>query len=219
MHTKGSSRRPSRTPSLRRQYPKGAALVSINHRRRGRWLEQNGVECGVQECDVSIQKRLFSLVVFVVSIVFILACQSISGISATATPAMPLGSMSYDGKWKGKTSQGLEITFTVAYNGIIAMKFQADWQSPNCTQTLETGMETTIDPTSEAMGNFTPIHVIENGTFTIAEDNSSVNGASYTFTGAFSSPERASGTIEYAVPTGSCKGTKRFGWTATKISE
>lgn len=168
---------------------------------------------------MSIQKRLFSLVVFVVSIILILACQSISGISATATPAAPPGSVSYDGTWQGKTAQGLEITFTVAYNGIIAMQFRVEWQSPNCTQTIESSMGTTIDPTSEAMGNFTPIHVIENGTFTIAEDNSSVNGTSYAFTGAFSSPETARGTIEYAIPTGSCKGIKSFGWTATKISE
>lgn len=168
---------------------------------------------------MSIQKRLFSLVVFVVSIILLLACQSISGISATATPAAPPGSVSYDGKWKGKTAQGLEITFTVAYNGIIAMQFRVEWQSPNCTRTIENGMGTTIDPTSEAMGNFTPTYAIENGKFTIAEDKLGMDDTSYTFTGAFSSPETARGTIEYAIPTGSCKGIKSIGWTATKISE
>ena len=166
-----------------------------------------------------IQKGLFSLVVFVFSIVFILACQSISGISATATPALPPGSVSYDGKWKGKTSQGLEITFTVAYNGITALQLQVEWHSPNCTKTLDTGMETVIDPTSEASGNFTPVNAIENGTFTIAQDTSGTDGTVYTFTGTFSSPEEASGTIEYSITTGSCKGIKRFGWTASKISE
>lgn len=122
---------------------------------------------------------------------------------------------SYDGNWKGTTSQGLEITFTISHNAIITMTLQAELKGKDCTQTLETSMESTINPTAEATGNFTPIHPIENDSFTIANDNS--NGTAYTFIGTFSSLEDASGTMEYAVTNGNCSVTKTFDWNAEKI--
>jgi len=126
--------------------------------------------------------------------------------------------MSYNGDWKGKTSQGLEITFTVAHNDIMAMEFGAEWKGPNCSKTIESKMESTINPTAEATGNFSSIHPIENDAFTISDNNLSTDGTTYTFAGKFSSPTKASGTIEYRVTNGSCQGTNKFDWSATKIS-
>jgi hypothetical protein len=125
--------------------------------------------------------------------------------------------MSYNGDWKGMTSQGLEITFTVARNEITAMKFGAEWKGPNCSKTLESELESTINPTAEATGNFTLIYPIENDTFTVSDNSSSTDGTTYVFAGKFLSPTKASGTIEYSVTSGSCQGTQRFDWSATKL--
>jgi hypothetical protein len=130
-----------------------------------------------------------------------------------------LSGMSYDGDWKGTTSPGAEISFTVANNGISTMEIRAELEGLNCSSTLETKMETTINPTAEATGNFMSIHPIENGTFRIVKDNSSKDDSTYTVIGAFSSPDTASGTLEYSVNSGSCQRTSKFDWTAEKILE
>lgn len=143
----------------------------------------------------------------------------ISGVSETLEP--PSSGANYDGDWKGTTSQDLEVTFTVARNGIAKMKFQAKWDDQNCSRTFETTIETStqgIDPTAEALGNFPPANPINNATFTLAQDTSNTDGTAYTITGTFLSPQKASGIIEYVVISGSCQGTKKFDWTATKIS-
>lgn len=140
---------------------------------------------------------------------------------ANETPESPSNSNEYDGDWKGTTSQDLEITFTVARNGIAKMKFQAKWEGLNCSRTFETTIETStqgIDPTAEALGNFPPANPINNATFTLAQDTSNTDGTAYTITGTFLSPQKATGIIEYVVTSGSCQGTKQFDWTATKVS-
>lgn len=125
--------------------------------------------------------------------------------------------MIYNGNWKGKTSQGLETTFTVEHGEITAMKFQVERKGQNCSQTSEIKMESTLSPTAEATGNFTPIHPIENGSFTISDGNSGTNGTAYTLFGEFLSPQKASGTLEYKVLSGSCQGTEKFDWNATRL--
>ena len=138
------------------------------------------------------------------------------------TPELPPNGISYDGDWKGTTSQNLEVIFTVARNGIIRMKFQAKWDDLLCSRTVGTTIETStqaMDPTAEAIGNFPPIHPINNATFTVAQDTSNIDGTAYAITGTFLSPQKASGTIEYVVTSGSCQGTKRFDWSATKVSD
>jgi len=140
-------------------------------------------------------------------------------LGANETPESPSNSAIYDGDWKGTTSQDLEVTFTVARNGIA--KIQAKWDGLNCSRTFETKIETstqTIDPTAEALGNFPPANPIKNATFTLAQDTSNTDGTAYTITGTFLSPQNASGTIEYVVTSGSCQGTKKYDWTATKVS-
>lgn len=140
---------------------------------------------------------------------------------ANETLESPSNSAIYDGDWKGTASQDLEITFTVARNGIAKMKIQAKWDGLNCSRTFETKIETsaqTIDPTAEALGNFPPANLIKNATFTLAQDTSNTDGTAYTITGTFLSPPKASGTIEYVVTSGSCQGTKKFDWTAMKVS-
>jgi len=171
------------------------------------------------------QKRFVVFFVMTASLVFALACQSVTKVFSIKTPLQntPSGfsqnSTNYEGDWKGTTSQGLEITFTVAYNAISSMKFRAEWEGVNCKKTIEIKMETKISPTAEATSNFTPPNLIKNGTFIISQDTSKVDGEAYTFTGTFSSFDEVSGTIEYAVTSGSCQGTKQFEWTATKISD
>lgn len=143
----------------------------------------------------------------------------VSGVNQT--PESPLNSTNYDGDWKGTTSQDLEITFTIARNGIIKMKFRAKWDGLNCSRTFETAIEASTqakDPTAEALGNFPPVHPINNATFTLAQDTSSTDGTAYTITGAFLSPQKASGILEYVVTSGGCQGTKQFDWKATKVS-
>ncbi len=140
---------------------------------------------------------------------------------AKETPESPSNAVNYDGDWKGTTSQDMEVTFTVARNGITKMKFQAKWDGLNCSRTFETTIETStqgIDPTAEALGNFPPANPINNATFILAQDTSSTDGTAYTITGTFLSPQKASGIIEYVVTSGSCQGTKKFDWTATKVS-
>jgi hypothetical protein len=140
---------------------------------------------------------------------------------AKETPESPSNAVNYDGDWKGMTSQDMEITFTVARNGISKMKFQAKWDGLNCSRTFETTIETSmqdIDPTAEALGNFPPANPISNATFTLAQDTSNTDGTAYTIAGTFLSPQKASGIIEFVVTSGSCQGTKKFDWTATKVS-
>ena len=115
----------------------------------------------------------------------------------------------------------MEVTFTVARNGIAKMQFQAKWDGPNCSSTSEVKIETStqgIDPTAEALGNFLPANPIKNATFTLAQDTSNTDGTAYTIAGTVLSPQKASGAIEYVVTSGSCQGTKKFDWTATKVS-
>jgi hypothetical protein len=140
---------------------------------------------------------------------------------ANETPELPSNGNEYDGDWKGVTSQDLEITFTIARNGIAKMKFQANWDGQSCSRSIEATIETStqgMDPTAEALGNFPPANPINNATFTLSQDTSKTDGIAYTITGTFLSPQKASGTIEYVVTSGSCQGTKKFDWTATKVS-
>jgi hypothetical protein len=180
--------------------------------------------CYVKKDYMSAQKRSIAFFVIIVNIVFVLACQSVSKILATEipapnkTPKLSSNSTDYDGIWKGTTSQGLEVTFTVTHNGIITAKVQGKWEGPNCSRTFETKVEAMINPTAEALG-ISPAYPIENGTFMIAEDGSSTDGTAYTFVGTFLSPQEASGTIEYIAISGSCQGKEKFDWTATKISD
>jgi hypothetical protein len=142
-------------------------------------------------------------------------------LGAKETPESSSNTVNYDGDWKGTTSQDMEVTFTVARNGINKMKFQAKWDGLNCSRTFETTIETStqaIDPTAEALGNFPPANPINNATFSLAQDTSSTDGTAYTITGTFLSSQKASGIIEYVVTSGSCQGTKKFDWTATKVS-
>ena len=102
---------------------------------------------------------------------------------ANETPESPSNGNDYDGDWKGTTSQDLEITFTIARNGIAKMNFQAKWEGLNCSRTIETTIETStqgIDPTAEALGNFPPANPINNATFTLAQDTSNTDGTAYT---------------------------------------
>jgi hypothetical protein len=136
-------------------------------------------------------------------------------------PESPSNDVNYDGDWKGTTSQDLEITFTVSHNGIAKIKFQAKWDGLNCSRTVETTIETStqgVDPTAEALGNFPPANPIKNAAFTLVQDTSDSDGTAYTITGIFLSSQEASGTMEYVVTGGSCTGTKKFDWTATKVS-
>lgn len=140
---------------------------------------------------------------------------------ANETLESPSSDVNYDGDWKGATSQDLEVAFTVARNGIAKMKFQAKWDGLNCSRTFETTIETStqgMDPTAEALGNFPPANPIKNAIFTLAQDTSKTDGIAYTITGTFLSPQKASGTIEYVVTSGSCQGTEKFDWTAKKVS-
>jgi len=149
----------------------------------------------------------------------IVSASQVSG--ANETLEAPLNGVNYDGEWKGTTSQNSEIIFTVARNGIAKMQFQAKWEGLNCSSTSEVKIETStqaIDPTAEALGNFPPANPIKSAIFTLAQDTSNTDGTAYTITGTFLSPQKASGTIEYVVTSGSCQGTKKFDWTATKVS-
>ena len=54
-----------------------------------------------------------------------ISASQISG--ANGTLESPSSGERYDGDWKGTTSQDLEVTFTVARNGIAKIKIQAKW--------------------------------------------------------------------------------------------
>jgi hypothetical protein len=156
---------------------------------------------------------------FILAIAFsvILACKGLPA-PATSTPAFtdtplptstPLPTdtpeptptpISYDGEWKGATSQDLKLSFTVVNNGLTSIAIKAKLEGAGCTVTMET------------TGTFTTPYPIENGTFTIASGG---GGTDHTFTGTFTSPDSASGTLEY-VNTGGCSGTIKVDWTATK---
>jgi len=168
---------------------------------------------------MSFQKRFISYFILAVILVFSFACQSVSRIlpASNETPEFPINSMGYDGNWKGTTSQGFEVTFTVAHNGITAVKVQGNWEGQNCTRNFETNVEVNINPTAEALG-IPPTYPIENNAFTIAYDGSKTDGTAYNFWGTFLSAQKASGTIEYVATSGSCQGTKKFDWTASKVS-
>ena len=150
-----------------------------------------------------------------------ISASQISG--ANETPESPSNGVNYDGDWKGTTSQDLEVTFTVARNGISKIKFQAKWDGLNCSSNTETTIETStqgIDPTAEALGSFPPANPINNdATFALAQDTSNIDGSAYTISGTFLSPQKASGIIEYVVTSGSCQGATKFDWTATKVSK
>jgi hypothetical protein len=169
------------------------------------------------------QKRFVVFVIMVGSLLFSLACQSVSKIlvpetsPSNNTPELPLNSTAYDGNWRGTTSQDFEVTFTVAHNGIVALKVQGNWEGPNCSRNFETNVEVTVDPAVEALG-IPATYPINNDTFTIAEDGSNTDGTAYTFVGTFLSAQKASGTIEYVATSGSCQGAQKFDWTAVKFS-
>ena len=168
---------------------------------------------------MSSQKRFVPYFILAVILVFSLACQSVSRIlpASNETPESPVNSIDYDGNWKGTTSQGFEVTFTVFHNGITAVKVQGSWDGQNCSRNFETNVEVNINPTAEALG-IPPTYPIKNGAFTIAYDGSDTDGTAYNFVGTILSTQEASGTIEYAATSGSCQGKKKFDWTATKVS-
>jgi hypothetical protein len=172
---------------------------------------------------MSFQKRFVSHILLAVILVFSLACQSASRLlgeeipAPNTTPEFPINSTGYDGNWKGTTSQDFEVTFTVINNGITALQVQGNWEGQNCSRNFETNVEVNINPTAEALG-IPPTYPIKNDTFTIAYDGSETDGTAYNFVGTFLSAEEALGTIEYVATSGGCQGSKKFDWTATKVS-
>ena len=164
------------------------------------------------------RKLISSTFILVVAFSVILACKGLPA-SATSTPAFtdtplptstPLPTdtpeptptpISYDGEWKGVTSQDIALSFTVAENKITIIGIKAKLEGAGCTVTMET------------TGKFTIPYPIENGTFTVASGG---GGTDHTFIGTFTSPDSASGTLEY-VNTGGCSGTIKVDWTAARV--
>src|SRR5262245_33653750 len=107
---------------------------------------------------MSFQKRFVLYFILAVILGFSLACQSVTRIlseelpASNKTPEFPINSTGYDGNWKGTTSQGFEVTFSVVHNGITALKVQGNWEGQNCSRNFETNIEVNINPTAEALG-------------------------------------------------------------------
>lgn len=104
-----------------------------------------------------------------------------------------LGQIDFDGFWQGTTSQGEEIVFLVAENGIAAI--QVSFQIPGCESE---------SPVFISYGQ--PRHFITGNTFSFTEPGL----VNLTITGTFSSSTRASGTLEIG-----CKDGLNATWTAS----
>ena len=170
-------------------------------------------------------KRFAIIFVVAATIVFVLACQSVSNIVSPATPVanvapeLTSGVFPYDGDWKGTTSQNFKINFTVRHNEITDTTVRVQLIGSTCVHFMISSMITLMQFPTPETGNAISTRFIQNGAFAIAGSEDDGNGiSSVSFIGTFSSPNSASGTLEYVRTGTDCDGKQIVEWTAEKGS-
>ncbi len=114
----------------------------------------------------------------------------------------------YDGSWSGTTSQGKAVSFEVSSNAIPQLAIAGDISAVGCSGSFE---QTT---------QFGFPEPITGSTFSITRNTSAGGAISFTFSGSFSSPTSASGSLTFhnnpipGVPI--CVGSGSATWTATR---
>ncbi|NJN66058.1 MAG: hypothetical protein HC884_04745 [Chloroflexaceae bacterium] len=109
-------------------------------------------------------------------------------------------STQYDGNWRGKTSQGRDVSFTVANQTITSMKYKFD-VSDDCNIEI-----------SHESPRATPIPITDDGFLSTLDDDE----LSITITGTFNSDTLVSGTIQGTSSMSDCRGNVDATWEASR---